>query len=39
MDTSPNEIEGVDRGPPLLVHTGIDSAGASGLYRGARVGE
>ena len=38
-DTSPNEKQGVGRGLLPLVHTGIDSAGASGLYRGARVGE
>ena len=29
MDTSPNKRQGVGRGPSPLVHTGIDSAGAS----------
>ena len=38
MDTSPNERQGVGRGPLPLVHTGIDSAGASGVYRSAQVG-
>ena len=38
MDTSPNEGQVVGRGLSPLVHTGIDSAGASGVYRSAQAG-